>query len=133
MTTTVKFTAAALENIAECGIDDTEIQADVRNLSTGDTTEAKLLARCLNGADADRVEGWRDYVSAVAIAAGATTSTLFTLSVDHQGNTIDVESGTLEGLAEELTSVGYDGPWVRVRSPKDDTTAGWVRANDWKV
>lgn len=60
--------------------------------------------------------------------------TLFTLSVDDRnGNTIDVESGTLEGLARDLSEAGYDGPWVRVRSPKDDTTAGWVRANDWKA
>lgn len=68
---TIKFTAAALENIAECGIDETEIQADVRNLANGDTSRAKLLARCLDGADADRVEGWNDYVSAVALAAEA--------------------------------------------------------------
>lgn len=59
--------------------------------------------------------------------------TLFALSVDHEGNTIDVENQTLEGLAKDLSEAGYDGPWVRVRSPKDDTTAGWVRANDWKV
>lgn len=75
----------------------------------------------------------RAAIKAEAARVVVESEPLFTLSVDHQGNTIDVESGTLEGLARDLSEAGYDGPWVRVRSPKDDTTAGWVRASDWKV
>ena len=65
----IAFTPAAAQNIEETGIDADEIQRDVRSISNGDSSEYALLGRCLAGADADRAEGWRDYVSAIALAA----------------------------------------------------------------
>lgn len=65
--TTYKFSHSALCNIEECGVD---AEADVEALRSGATTRAALLEHCLDGADADRVGGWRDYVSTVALRAG---------------------------------------------------------------
>ena len=60
------FTQAALENIEETGCDP---RADVEALRSGAHTRESLLAHCLDGADADRVEGWREYVATVSAAA----------------------------------------------------------------
>ena len=35
-----------------------------------ETAEANLRSHCLDGADEEREEGWRDYVSAIMLAAG---------------------------------------------------------------
>ncbi|MCA9536391.1 MAG: hypothetical protein KC593_22065 [Myxococcales bacterium] len=69
-TTNINLTAAALANLEELGLDDDDIRADVDALRTGKRTRDAFLAECLDGADEDREEGWRDYVSAVASAAG---------------------------------------------------------------
>ena len=66
----INLTAAALANLEELGLDDDDIRADVDALRTGKRTRDAFLAECLDGADEDREEGWRDYVSAVASAAG---------------------------------------------------------------
>lgn len=63
------FTRAALDAIEETGVDPTD---DLDALRCGRMTAADLLARCLDGADADRAEGWRDYVSALARCADVT-------------------------------------------------------------
>ncbi len=55
------LTNAARDNVDETGIDP---KADVQSLRDGETEES-LLARCLDQADDDRAEGWRDYVSAL--------------------------------------------------------------------
>jgi len=65
----IEFTSDAAENIEETGIDADEIQRDVRSICNGDSSEYDLLGRCLDGADPDRVPGWRDYVSAIVAAA----------------------------------------------------------------
>ena len=57
------FSQAALENIEETGVDPL---ADAAGLRSGAHTSESLLAKCLLGADDDRAEGWRDYVSALA-------------------------------------------------------------------
>ena len=67
----IAFTPAAASNIEETGIDADEIHRDVRSICNGDSSEYALLGRCLDGADPDRVEGWRDYVSAIVAAAAA--------------------------------------------------------------
>ena len=54
----MKFTRAALENIEETGIVPAR---DLARLNAGLSPD-DLLAECLDGADADRVPGWRDYV-----------------------------------------------------------------------
>lgn len=51
----------AAEAVREAGVSPS---ADVARIRAGLTSEA-LLAECLDGADPDRVEGWRDYVAAV--------------------------------------------------------------------
>lgn len=63
----IKFTTEARENIAETSAD---VAEDLRALRSGETTPSALLAHCLNGADDDRAEGWRDYVTALSAAAG---------------------------------------------------------------
>lgn len=58
----VTMTAAAAMNVEECSVD---VLADAARMQRGLTVEA-LLSECLDGADADRVQGWREYVEAVA-------------------------------------------------------------------
>lgn len=56
------FSPAALANISETSAD---VVGDLSAIRRGDTTPEALLAGCLDGADADRVEGWRDYVATI--------------------------------------------------------------------
>jgi len=63
----VKMTEAAAANVEEAGVD---VAHDLASLRAGRSTRMTLLQACVDGADDDRVEGWRDYVSAVALAAG---------------------------------------------------------------
>jgi hypothetical protein len=58
------FSHAALEAIEETGLD---VAADVERLIEHRVTPAELLAECLQGADDDRVQGWRDYVRALEL------------------------------------------------------------------
>jgi len=60
------MTIAAARNLEETG---TDVAADLAALRAGTMTRDALLAHCLNGADEDRVEGWREYVEAVSAAA----------------------------------------------------------------
>lgn len=62
----VRFSDAAMACIEESGVDVTD---DIRSVERGEETRESLLTRCLNGADADREQGWREYVSAVVDAA----------------------------------------------------------------
>lgn len=64
-TVTYIMTDAASENVRECGVDILKDIARVRNGLTAD----QLLSECLDGADADRVSGWADYVDAIIEAA----------------------------------------------------------------
>jgi len=65
----INLTPAALDNLAECGLDDHDVSVDVQSVRDGTLTADKLLKVCLDGADADRVQGWREYVFAVVAAA----------------------------------------------------------------
>lgn len=67
----VTFTRAAAENIRETGCD---VAADLAALRRGQQTPEGLLAHCLDGADEDRVQGWRDYVDALVAAVEAVQS-----------------------------------------------------------
>jgi hypothetical protein len=69
-TVTARFTHAAMQNIEETGAD---VADDLEAMIAGTHTRETLLAFCLEGADEDRVEGWRDYVLALEIAAEATS------------------------------------------------------------
>lgn len=64
--TDIKFSRAAQLNIEETGAVPSR---DVEALVSGEHTAESLLAVCLYGADDDRVQGWHDYVDAVADAA----------------------------------------------------------------
>jgi hypothetical protein len=55
----IKFTKLALENLQETGVDYTD---DLHDLRTGQVSVSELLAKCLDGADDDRVTGWQEYV-----------------------------------------------------------------------
>lgn len=69
MSNLVIFGRFALDNISECGMTETDIEADVQTLVSGDVTPAQLLSVCMMGADPDRAKGWRDYVIAVTALA----------------------------------------------------------------
>lgn len=58
----MNLTAAAQANVDETGI---KPSCDVDSIRAGVHTEASLLDVCLDGADADRVSGWHEYVAAV--------------------------------------------------------------------
>ena len=63
------LTDAALENMAEVGIDSLSADADVQAIANGTMTRDELFETCVNGADEDRIPGWSDYVAAVCGAA----------------------------------------------------------------
>ena len=93
--TSIRLTHAALANIDETGFDP---QTDVLRLMAGTMTEDALLAECLDGADMDRVQGWHDYVDAVALASEARSITL-THERSAECGHVD-NSGTPESIAE---------------------------------
>lgn len=66
---TLDLSIAAQQNVEETGIDP---QDDIDAVRAGRLTRESLLAECLDGADADRVQGWNDYVDAVMAAASGT-------------------------------------------------------------
>lgn len=63
----IELTKAAAQFVEECGVD---VVADLRQLHAGRSTRETLLTGCLEGADEDREDGIREYVSAVCEAAG---------------------------------------------------------------
>lgn len=65
-----KLTTAALLNVQETGINPSE---DLESLIGGETAES-ILARCLDGADDDRVQGWREYVETLEAEASKAIS-----------------------------------------------------------
>jgi hypothetical protein len=60
---TLRFSQAAQANIDETGAFPLD---DLAQLRSGAQTAASLLEFCLDGADEDRAEGWREYVAALA-------------------------------------------------------------------
>ena len=62
----ITLTKAAQDNVDEAGIDPAD---DIAALRLGKETPEGLLSYCLEGADDDRVTGWREYVAAVVAAA----------------------------------------------------------------
>ncbi len=66
MATKIHLTKAALENVLATGIDP---QLDVEALVAGTASAEDLLSLCLDGADENAVDGWREYVRAVVVAS----------------------------------------------------------------
>lgn len=66
MSGAIRLTQAASLVVEETGVDP---NADTRRVRDGCLTEASLLAECLEGAEADRVTGWQEYVATVVRAA----------------------------------------------------------------
>lgn len=58
----IKFSTAAQANIDETGCSPED---DIYRIRTGEQTREGLLAYCLDGADPDRVQGWREYVATI--------------------------------------------------------------------
>jgi hypothetical protein len=75
MTTTIEgvaMTEAAAQCVEETGIspsDDVDVLRARLHTDRARSAVRNLLDRCLDGADADRVQGWRDYVDAIEAAA----------------------------------------------------------------
>ena len=65
----IHFTLPTAENIEETGLSSDDILADRRAVSAGRETFDSLLRRCLLQCDAERIQGWKDYVSSVVSAA----------------------------------------------------------------
>lgn len=64
----VRMTLQAARLVEFCGIN---VREDVRSMYEGDTNPKGLLADCLEGCEDEATELlWRDYVSAVCVAAG---------------------------------------------------------------
>ena len=59
----VHMTEAAARNVEETGVN---VQSDLRALRNG-MSLWELRFNCLSGADADRVQGWEDYVDALEL------------------------------------------------------------------
>jgi len=85
---TLRLSNAALENVAETGIDPMN---DVARLRAGEVTEEALIDECLGGADDDRVEGWREYVEAV---------------VAYAGKALDLDAPALDDLCRAARTAG---------------------------
>jgi hypothetical protein len=67
----VEMSQGAATSVEEIGVD---VQTDVAKLRSGEWTPAALLELCLDGVEDDgREQDWRDYVSAVALAAEVTS------------------------------------------------------------
>jgi hypothetical protein len=66
-----RLTTAVVEVLEEAGVSDAGVDEDFVSL-VGDG--AALLDKCLNGADDDRVEGWRQYVACLVAANPAPPS-----------------------------------------------------------
>lgn len=70
--TTINFTSAAQANMSETGVTQAEVERDLSRVRRGEAEQ--VLAYCLDGADSDRVQGWREYVAALEAAAAVTTT-----------------------------------------------------------
>lgn len=64
-TYTARIPHEAMRSAEWAGVD---VAADIRRLASGEVTTEALLAECLDGADDDRVSGWRSYVSSLSAA-----------------------------------------------------------------
>jgi hypothetical protein len=61
-----EFSHEALQNIDECDVNPFDDLAKIRD---GRLNREALLIACLDGADDDRVQGWRDYVGEICRVA----------------------------------------------------------------
>ena len=64
---TVTMSVEAAGSVEWAGVN---VAEDLRALRAGETTYRQLLAKCLDGAEPDHEDDWRDYVDAVCAAAG---------------------------------------------------------------
>lgn len=130
MTAQIKLTTAAQRNVDETS---TDVAADIAALRAGKTPGA-LLADCLDGADDDRIEGWREYVAAVAAAAGveagedepsddALLDAIAARRVDDAMRALIAGETTLEVDYDTLESWGDDTvAWIESKGLTVDTT-----------
>ena len=77
--------------VSRCRETATDPEDDVAAIRSGEHTRESLLARCLDGADADRVQGWREYVAAVCEAA-RTTLRLIASTPSHGNRHVDPDA-----------------------------------------
>lgn len=80
----IKFSAAAVRNIAETGCEPAQ---DVKAIRSGAHTRESLLAHCLDGAEEDRAEGCASTWARSAIAAR-----------EEGGEVVDVMHYSVPGL-----------------------------------
>ncbi len=104
----IKFSLAALANIQETSAD---IAGDIATLRSGEHTPESLMAHCLNGAGKDRLQGWYDYV--VALAAAVSEIPLF----------IPTHEITTDG--QRFLVVNDDGAFFTEEERGDDGEHAW--------
>jgi hypothetical protein len=125
----IQFSQAAQENIDETGSD---VEADLAALRSGENTPESLLAHCLNQADEDREQGWREYVAALA-AATTVELHLIASAPSHSDRHMNPDAtarllGTYPN-AFEARSAGraylrqHDGAWLQIQGEQiEDVT-----------
>lgn len=140
------FSIAALENAQETGCDPAD---DLTALLRGDRSRESLLAHCLEGADADRVDGWNEYVDALVVAAEQTArergaaaghadvenvlaeqgldvvrATLSPGHVDWDEGAINAGAAEIDGVrADELRQAYYEAYRVAARKRAEELAA----------
>lgn len=101
-----------------------DVDSDLAALLSGTLTSEALLERCLDEADDDRVDGWRDYVSSLAEAAGvafplyrietrpADSADAHAWTTDGIGDP-DIRYETADEAWDTITALqGYGGGWA---------------------
>jgi hypothetical protein len=90
----VELSRAAAECIEQMAAPAAAVAADLDALRSGKRTAETLLAHCLDGADEDREEGWREYVDALVDAVSSCAS-----CGSHPAETDGLCSGCAHGVA----------------------------------
>lgn len=109
------MTTAAARNVAETS---TDVDVDIRRFRTGVIDRAALLAECLDGADDDRTDGWRDYVDHVT----AHTVRMFVVveAADGPGLSFPVDTDVEVNAARAaMTTVGLTTTPIFAGHPGD--------------
>lgn len=119
----VSFTCAAASNIEETGCD---VEGDLYELRTGKTTRERLLAACLDGADTDHVQGWRDYVAAIVAFARIEYLVRLVHSMPSSVELFDTVSNTESVHASEAEAIAR-----AEASPAPGALWTWVVARAW--
>lgn len=127
----VTMTAAAAENVAECAVN---VAGDVASLLRGSTTPEALLAECLDGADSDREQGWREYVEAVGALLVRRADALALIPQRHcNGDVAYVEATEMLVNDADARSLTAGRLADRITASLDAAAAEWESQQEWTL